>query len=42
MRIGGAFPFGQNNVPVGLSGGELFYFPPGNYYVQLGSVTLLQ
>ena len=42
MRIGGAFPFGQNNVPVGLAGGELFYIPPGSYYVQLGSVTLVQ
>lgn len=42
MRIGGAFPFGQANVPVGLAGGEQFYLPPGNYYTQLGSVTLLQ
>jgi hypothetical protein len=42
MRIGGAFPFGQGAVPVGLGGGEQFYVPPGNYYVQLGSVTLLQ
>jgi hypothetical protein len=42
MRIGGAFPFGQGNVPVGLSGGEQWYLPPGNFYIQLGSVTLLQ
>lgn len=42
MRIGGAFPFGQGNVPVGLAGGEQWYIPPGNYYLQLGSVTLLQ
>ena len=42
MRIGGAFPFGQGNVPIGLAGGEMFYLPPGNYYIQLGSVTLLQ
>jgi hypothetical protein len=42
MRIGGAFPFGQGNVPVGLSGGEQWYLPPGNFYVQLGGVTLLQ
>jgi len=42
MRIGGAFPFGQANVPVGLAGGEQWYLPPGNFYVQLGSVTLLQ
>jgi hypothetical protein len=42
MRIGGAFPFGQGNVPVGLAGGEQWYVPPGNYYVQLGSVTVLQ
>jgi hypothetical protein len=42
MRIGGAFPFGQGNVPVGLAGGEQWYVPPGNYYLQLGSVSLLQ
>src|SRR5215472_15622268 len=42
MRIGGAFTFGQGNVPVGLAGGEIFYIPPGNYYVNLGDVTLLQ
>jgi hypothetical protein len=42
MRIGGAFPFGQGNVPVGLSGGEQWYLPPGNFYIQLGGVTLLQ
>ena len=42
MRIGGAFAFGQGNAPVGLGGGETWYVPPGTYYVQLGSVTLLQ
>lgn len=42
MRIGGAFPFGQGNVPVGLGGGEQWYLPPGNYYIQLGGVTVLQ
>jgi len=42
MRIGGAFQFGQGNVPVGLAGGEQWYVPPGNYYINLGNVTLLQ
>ena len=42
MRIGGAFQFGQGNVPVGLAGGEVFYAPPGNFYCNLGNVTLLQ
>jgi hypothetical protein len=42
MRIGGAFPFGQGNVPVGLSGGEQWYLPPGNFYIQMGSVSVLQ
>src|SRR6516162_11639320 len=42
MRIGGAFQFGQGNVPVGLAGGEQWYLPPGNFYINLGNVTLLQ
>ena len=42
MRIGGAFPYGQASVPVGLGGGEIWYMPPGGYYCNLGSVTLLQ
>ena len=42
MRIGGAFPFGQGNVPVGLAGGEMWYVPPGNFYLQLGGETVLQ
>jgi hypothetical protein len=42
MRLGGAFQFGQGNVPVGLAGGEQWYLPPGNFYVQLGSVTVMQ
>ena len=42
MRIGGAFPFGQVAVPVGLAGGEAFYFPPGTYQYVLGNQTVLQ
>jgi len=42
MRIGGAFTFGQNAVPVQLAGGQVFYMPPGNYYTHLGDQTVLQ
>jgi len=42
MRIGGAFTFGQNSVPVPLAGGEVFYMPPGNYLTLLGTQTIAQ
>jgi hypothetical protein len=42
MRIGGAFPFGQVSVPIGLAGGEVWYPPPGNYYFELGNQTVVQ
>lgn len=42
MRIGGAFPFGQQAVPIGLAPGQVFYLPPGNYYFNAGQQTVAQ
>jgi hypothetical protein len=42
MRIYGPAPFGQPSVAVPLSGGEVFYAPPGNYMTALGNQTVVQ
>jgi len=42
MRIGGAFQFGGQSIPIGLFGGQEYYIPPGNFYLQLGGQTVLQ
>lgn len=42
VRIGGAFPFGQNLRVVDLPPGGLYYPPAGNYLINLGSCSVLQ
>src|SRR5262245_6344843 len=42
MRVGGAFPFPQNAVPIYLGQGEQCYVPEGNFLLTLGFATELQ